>query len=80
VGHAPTFGAALVVSPSVWWADQAIRRQVAAARLPVPPPRVWLDIGGREREEAVVGAQRLHEELRAAWLAGELPRSPDSRA
>ena len=78
-----TFGAALVVSPAVWWGDHAVLRQVADARLSVPPPRVWVDIGGREGEEALQGARRLHEALRArgwpvAWL--EVPAASHDEA
>jgi predicted alpha/beta superfamily hydrolase len=46
-----TFGAALVVSPALWWADAAALRDVEAWRAGGPArPRLWLDIGGREGE------------------------------
>ena len=64
-----TFGAALLVSPSVWWADGDILRQVARRRGGHPAPRLWLDIGLREGDEAVAGARRLRQALIARGWA-----------
>jgi enterochelin esterase-like enzyme len=52
-------GAALAVSPAVWWDDkeevaQRLRRWPAA---PHPRPRLWLCIGSAEGEEALHGAR-----------------------
>jgi predicted alpha/beta superfamily hydrolase len=63
--HPDVFGAGLVVSPSVWWSDAAILRDVAAFDPARPWPRVWLDIGTREGDEALTGARQL----RAALVA-----------
>lgn len=73
--HAATFGAGLVVSPSVWWAPGAVERQLRCTRLPpgVPPPRVWLCVGAREGRQMVHGARRLREVLQQrGWAPGGL--------
>lgn len=57
------FGAGLVVSPSVWWAGEAILAEVAAAPATLPRPRIWLDIGTAEGDEALQGVRRLRDEL-----------------
>ena len=62
--HGAIFGAGLVVSPSVWWADEVVLQHVAKAQKLNPPPRVWVDIGLLEGEHAVAGARRLHGSLR----------------
>ena len=61
--HAATFGAGLVVSPAVWWADEWILQAVAALAAEAPKPRVWLDIGALEGDAAVAGARRLRDLL-----------------
>jgi predicted alpha/beta superfamily hydrolase len=63
--HGDTFGAALVVSPSVWWDDEFARRDVStwSARSPSPRPRLWLDIGDQEGEGAVPAVRRLRDAL-----------------
>jgi predicted alpha/beta superfamily hydrolase len=53
--HPKVFSRAAVMSPSVWWHDRAILREVDA--FDGPRPRIWLDIGGREGTEAVSGAR-----------------------
>ena len=58
------FGAAAVMSPSVWWHDRVILHDVDAFA-DRDRPRVWLDIGGREGSEAVGGARALRDRLRA---------------
>jgi cytochrome c peroxidase len=72
--EARTFGAGLVVSPSVWWAGEAIVRDVAGAALPRPRPRVWLDIGALEGREAVRGTAALRDALVArGWKLAAAP-------
>jgi len=63
--HAPTFGSGLVVSPSVWVGRNAIVAQVRNAALTLPPPRVWLDMGGREGPGALQGARALRDAVQA---------------
>ena len=62
--HRPeTFGTALVVSPSVWWDDRFILRDVATTA-PSPRPRLWLDMGAQEGDQAMQFARELAELLR----------------
>lgn len=69
--HRPeTFGAALVVSPSVWWDDRFMLRDVAAAT-PQPRPRLWLDMGAQEGDQAVTLARELVQRLRRQGWPGE---------
>lgn len=75
--HEPaTFGAALVISPSVWWGANQILREVASVPLGRGRPRLWLDIGLGEGAEAVDGARLLRDALlRRGWNGG-VPGSP----
>lgn len=62
LAHYPnTYGAALVVSPSVWWSERHIlgdmRHQFSK---PGKRPRIWLDIGMQEGDEAVSDARALN--------------------
>lgn len=61
--HGGTFGAGLVVSPSVWWGDEDIVAQVRRRAPGLPAPRLWLDIGLLEGDEAVAGVRRLRQAL-----------------
>lgn len=64
--HADTFGAGLVVSPSVWWDDMFLLRDVRTTDWTGPArPRVWLDMGGQEGP----GALEVSRQLRDALLA-----------
>jgi predicted alpha/beta superfamily hydrolase len=55
------FSRAAVMSPSVWWDGKAILR--TAAEFAGPPPRLWLDIGGREGKEALNDVRLLRDVL-----------------
>lgn len=55
------FSRAAVMSPSVWWSERAILREVDA--FSGPPPRLWLDIGGREGMEALRDARALRDRI-----------------
>jgi predicted alpha/beta superfamily hydrolase len=66
LAHGDTFGAALVVSPSVWWADEDILKQVQARAPRRPAPRIWLDVGTEEGRGVVAGARRLQQALATA--------------
>ncbi len=84
--HGDTFGAALVVSPSLWWDDGLALREVRAAKAPATRPgarpRLWLDIGAHEGDGAVPAARALRDALQAAgWGGGALAytEDPDGR-
>lgn len=71
--HGDVFGAALVVSPSVWWAQGAIVSAVQAAPASTPSPRLWLDAGTEEGRDMVPGARRLRQALQArGWTPAYL--------
>ncbi len=75
VQHGDTFGAALVLSPTVLWADFAILDEVRRAAPPLPP-RIWLHVGERELPVMRDGARRLCDALQARGWApacAELP-------
>jgi predicted alpha/beta superfamily hydrolase len=88
--HADRVGAALVVSPSLWWDDALALREVQASRwagaagaaaLP-QRPRLWLSMGGQEGEGALPAARQLHAALvRAGWRGRQLQylEVPDAR-
>ncbi len=49
--HYPkVFGKLIVMSPSLWWANRAIFREVSKLR-PKLPPKIWLDIGTCEGQD-----------------------------
>jgi predicted alpha/beta superfamily hydrolase len=65
------FGAAGALSPSVWFADEALTRFVAGA--PAPPGRVYLDVGIGEPARMVDPVRRFRKTLDAAGFpAGHL--------
>ncbi|HET7433946.1 MAG TPA: alpha/beta hydrolase-fold protein [Thermoanaerobaculia bacterium] len=77
--HPEVFGGAAVMSPSVWWDGQVILREVEA--FSGEKPRVWLDIGGREGNEAMQGARALRKSLAAkGWDEERLSYYEDRRA
>lgn len=78
--HRPeTFGAALVVSPSVWWDDRWVLRD-AAASAPTPRPRLWVDMGALEGPQAVDLARDLATLLRhRGWSDRQLRFTEDPR-
>lgn len=65
------FSKLAVLSPSVWWDDRVILREVEAlpGRLPL---RIWLDAGDREGEEVIPDARALRNALVAkGWIEGQ---------
>jgi len=79
-----TFGAALVVSPSLWW-DDALALRLTRAWSPPPGasrPRLWLSMGGEEGAEALPALRQLQQALMArGWEGGTLRmvELPDGR-
>jgi predicted alpha/beta superfamily hydrolase len=69
LNHGDVFGAALVVSPSTWWAQGSIVSDVQAAPVSPPAPRLWLDAGTEEGRDMVSGARRLRQALQARGWA-----------
>ena len=64
------FSRLAVLSPSVWWDQRMILRQVESlpAKLPIS---VWLDAGTAEGEEVVRDSRALREALKAkGWVEG----------
>lgn len=60
--HPDVFTRAAVMSPSVWWHDRVILRELDDFNGP-NRARIWLDIGGREGAEALNGAHALRDKL-----------------
>lgn len=76
--HSDVFHRAAVMSPSVWWSDRAILGDADAYA--GAPPRMWLDIGGREGMEALRDAQTLRDRLQAkGWGDGTFRYYEDRR-
>jgi predicted alpha/beta superfamily hydrolase len=70
--HFPTaFSRLAVLSPSVWWDNRAILRQVEALPRKLPM-RIWLDAGTAEGERVIADARALRDALVAkGWIVGE---------
>ncbi|MDX1548528.1 MAG: alpha/beta hydrolase-fold protein, partial [Rhodothermales bacterium] len=65
------FGVLLVASPSVWWDDQVILREVEALERKTAQ-RIWVDMGTAEGNGMLQGARRLREALEAqGWTEGD---------
>jgi predicted alpha/beta superfamily hydrolase len=65
------FGKLAVLSPSVWWDDRVILREVEA--LPCKRrQRIWLDAGVREGQKVIADARLLRDALvEKGWTLGE---------
>jgi predicted alpha/beta superfamily hydrolase len=64
------FGKLAVLSPSVWWDDRVILREVEALAHKLPQ-RIWLDAGTREGDDVIADARRLRDALVGkGWVAG----------
>ena len=77
--HNPmTFGKLLVVSPSLWWANEQLTRELAVDASALGGMKIWIDIGRKEIPDpkaslALVGtAQRLDLVLSAANVTHQL--------
>jgi predicted alpha/beta superfamily hydrolase len=71
IRHPETFGKLAVLSPSVWWDERVILKEVDA--LPGKlPQRIWLDAGTREGPTTIADARLLRDALVAkGWVVGE---------
>jgi predicted alpha/beta superfamily hydrolase len=67
--HPGVFRRAAVMSPSIWWSERAILADAEAFE--GPPPRMWLDIGGREGMEALRDARTLRDRVAAKGWSDE---------
>ena len=68
--HSAVFGKLALLSPSVWWDDRWIVRQLNAAEGRRPSLRIWLDVGTGEKR-MLKGTRLLHRMLvRKGWKAG----------
>jgi len=77
--HPEVFRAIAAMSPSIWWDDRAILREIET--FSGPRPRIWLDIGGREGAEAMRDARELRERLRGrGWTDANVRFHEDRRA
>jgi predicted alpha/beta superfamily hydrolase len=71
IKYPTAFNRLAVMSPSVWWDDRVILREVEAlpGKLPL---RVWLDAGTAEGEQVIGDARALRDALVAkGWRVGE---------
>jgi predicted alpha/beta superfamily hydrolase len=72
--HPEVFGKLLVMSPSVWWANAAILKEVSKVR-PKIRQKIWLDVGTQEDvkpEIAVAQVKALRDALvEKGWLVGD---------
>lgn len=60
--HPQIFGKLAIVSPSVWWDNKVILKDVE--NLPSKPKtKIWLDIGSKEGEESIPDTNSLKEAL-----------------
>jgi len=65
------FGKLALLSPSVWWDDRWIVRQLSTFRAPHESLRIWLDVGTGETR-MLKGARLLYRTLvRRGWTPGE---------
>ena len=64
------FGAAAVMSPSIWWDDRSILPLVRAPKA-APRPRIWLDAGTAEGENVIPDTRALRDTLiQNGWRCG----------
>jgi len=71
VRYPTAFGRLAVLSPSVWWDDRVILREVEALASK-PPMRIWLDAGTAEGDEVIADSRALRDALVAkGWVEGQ---------
>ena len=60
------FGRGAAMSPSIWWGERAVLSTLES--FSGEPPRLWLDIGGREGQEALQDARAARDLIaRKGW-------------
>ena len=70
INHSDVFGKLAVMSPSVWWDNQIVLRDVRSLKSR-PAARIWLDVGAAETESTRRGAKELRDALvRKGWTLG----------
>lgn len=57
--YSDKFSKAIVMSPSIWWADGKIIEFVTGAKLDPSKTRIWMDMGGAEGEEGLSYARKF---------------------
>lgn len=69
--YSTVFNRLAVLSPSIWWNDRAVVREVEA--LPAKPPlRIWLDTGTSEGAEVLQDTRLLRDALlKKGWVEGQ---------
>ena len=66
--YATVFGKLAVISPSIWWDERVILREVEALPKKLPE-RIWLDAGTAEGPEVIPDARALRDALVAkGWV------------
>ena len=76
--HPDVFAALAVMSPSVWWNNRIVLRDVDA--FDGPRPRIWLDVGWREGRKTLEDARLLRDHLWArGWRDADLRFYEDRR-
>jgi predicted alpha/beta superfamily hydrolase len=71
IRYPETFGKLAVLSPSVWWDERVILKEVDALSSKLPQ-RIWLDAGTREGPTTIADARLLRDALVAkGWVVGE---------
>jgi predicted alpha/beta superfamily hydrolase len=77
--HPEVFGNIAAMSPAAWWDNRAILATIDGFDYETRP-RIWLDIGGREGENAVRDARLVRDRLIAnGWHAPENLRYVEER-
>lgn len=74
------FGAALVVSPALWWDKRSVLRELQAtpAAAGLAPARLWLDVGAHEGEGTVADVRQLRSTLlQRGWTDQTLATTED---
>lgn len=70
VRYPTAFGKLAVLSPSVWWDDRVILKELAALGCKTQQ-RIWLDAGTAEGDEVIADARRLRDLLvQKGWALG----------